>query len=377
LFIRDPDPDFITHSGSGGKKGTGSRIRIRNTVYNTQKHTVVIPTLGSSKHRAGGLSFLRYYSDPLGSGPLHPKPTSGLSPQSAPPVIFHTAPPSSTAATSSTTTVGYYMDNGQVVAVTNPDYNVEKTVVISSGKQQLPQQQQQQEQGLNLSYRHHHRRHSPHHHGPDSRYLLARTQAAAFRSRPQLDLSEWVGHRVLARCGNVPGVYYPGIIAEVRPLPDNDLHILLDRTNESIVVKLPLADGQFDAPAVISDAIPMTSQVEIGSKVCVRQPRSGRGLDTFVEAVVYEVCRQPLQFLVKMGESEEEDSPKIWVTRAALRLQEPPWLEELAAVADYPQETVRLRMGSKPLRHQSLNVVFTGVFVLGWCSNFVVSIFGQ
>jgi hypothetical protein len=240
------------------------------------------------------------------------------------------------------------MDNGQVVAVTNPDYNVEKTVVISSGKQQLPQQQQQQqEQGLNLSYRHHHhRRHSPHHHGPDSRYLLARTQAAAFRSRPQLDLSEWVGHRVLARCGNVPGVYYPGIIAEVRPLPDNDLHILLDRTNESVVVKLPLADGQFDAPAVISDAIPMTSQVEIGSKVCVRQPRQGRGLDTFVEAVVYEVCRQPLQFLVKMGESSEEDSPKIWVTRAALRLQEPPWLEELAAVADYPQETVRRRMGS-------------------------------
>jgi hypothetical protein len=222
------------------------------------------------------------------------------------------------------------VDNGQVVAVTNPDYNVEKTVVISSGKQQ----HHQQEQGLNLSYRQQHHQ--------DTTYLLAPHHQ--FNTRPQLDLSEWVGHRVLTRRGE--GVYYPGVIAEVRPPPDNDLHILLDRTNESVIVKSPLADGGTNGsgPAVISDAIPMTSQVEIGAKVCVRQPRRGRSVDTFVEAVVYEVCRQPLQFLVKIGES---DAHKIWVTRAALRLQEPPWLEELTAVADYPQETVSLASLSK------------------------------
>jgi hypothetical protein len=31
LFISDPDPDFFTHPGSRGQKGTGSRIHIRNS----------------------------------------------------------------------------------------------------------------------------------------------------------------------------------------------------------------------------------------------------------------------------------------------------------------------------------------------------------
>jgi hypothetical protein len=35
LFIPDPDPGFgyLTHPGSRGQKGTGSRIRIRNTGF--------------------------------------------------------------------------------------------------------------------------------------------------------------------------------------------------------------------------------------------------------------------------------------------------------------------------------------------------------
>jgi hypothetical protein len=32
LFIPDPVPDFFTHPGSRGQKGTGSRIQIQNTV---------------------------------------------------------------------------------------------------------------------------------------------------------------------------------------------------------------------------------------------------------------------------------------------------------------------------------------------------------
>ena len=31
--------------------------------------------------------------------------------------------------------MGYYMDQGKVMAVSNPDYYVERTEVISSGKQ--------------------------------------------------------------------------------------------------------------------------------------------------------------------------------------------------------------------------------------------------
>ena len=41
--------------------------------------------------------------------------------------------------------VGFYVDQGKVIAVNNPDYNVERTEVISCGKQT--------EFGLNLSKR--------------------------------------------------------------------------------------------------------------------------------------------------------------------------------------------------------------------------------
>jgi hypothetical protein len=328
-------------SGGGGSSSpyVGDEPRHRSSSSSSSSASSVSfqsPTGGGAaknakyqRATAAAPSFLRYYSDPLGSS-QHNKThsaTSGSSPQSAPPVIMHTSSAGGiTSSSGSTTTIGYYMDGGQVVAVTNPDYNVEKTVVISSGKQQP---EQQHGVGLNLCYTS-----RTHHQPPDG------GGGGLLFSRPQLDLSEWVGHRVLVRRGG-DGVYYPGVIAEVRA--QNDLHILLDRTNESLVVKSPLTDGHYGggSPSVISDAIPLTSQVEIGSKVCVRQPRQGRsGLDTFVEAVVYEVCRQPLQFLLKLGDSD--DSHKVWVTRAALRLQEPPWLEELAAVADYPQETVKL-----------------------------------
>jgi hypothetical protein len=33
MFIPDPDLDFLHIPGSGVKKGTGSRIRVRNTAF--------------------------------------------------------------------------------------------------------------------------------------------------------------------------------------------------------------------------------------------------------------------------------------------------------------------------------------------------------
>jgi hypothetical protein len=43
LFIPDPDPDFFTHPASRGQKGTGSRIRIRNTAKQKKKSSICNP----------------------------------------------------------------------------------------------------------------------------------------------------------------------------------------------------------------------------------------------------------------------------------------------------------------------------------------------
>ena len=53
----------------------------------------------------------------------------------------------------------------------------------------------------------------------------------------------------------------------------------------------------------------------------------------YAEALVYEVSRQPLQFLVKLPGNtggEGGGGEKQWVHRAQLRLTAPPWQEELA-----------------------------------------------
>ena len=53
----------------------------------------------------------------------------------------------------------------------------------------------------------------------------------------------------------------------------------------------------------------------------------------YAEALVYEVSRQPLQFLVKLPGNtggEGAGGEKQWVHRAQLRLTAPPWQEELA-----------------------------------------------
>merc|ERR1719206_1268237 len=75
----------------------------------------------------------------------------------------------------------------------------------------------------------------------------------------------------------------------------------------------------------------MTTQIAIGSKFCVLLD-SQRNL--FVEALVYEISRHPPQFLVKLPGGEAGE--KTWVKRAQLRLTAPPWLEELATVAEFP-----------------------------------------
>eukprot|EP00092_Neocalanus_flemingeri_P026005 GFUD01028185.1.p1 GENE.GFUD01028185.1~~GFUD01028185.1.p1 ORF type:complete len:1977 (+),score=326.72 GFUD01028185.1:762-6692(+) len=220
----------------------------------------------------------------------------------------------SEAGPSTPTSVGYYVDHGKVIAVNNPDYNVERTEVISCGKQAAPSDQYI---GLNLT--------------KTDQAFRGQSQSSAIHSREnknEIDLSEWIGHRVLALRGEF---YFPGVIRQVFKSGESsrDVAVLFDGDSEPLIYKNVLEPT--DKAPIISDAIPMTTQVAIGSKFCVLLD-SQRNL--FVEALVYEISRHPLQFLVKLPGGEAGE--KTWVKRAQLRLTAPPWLEELATVEDYP-----------------------------------------
>lgn len=215
------------------------------------------------------------------------------------------------------TSIGYYMEHGRVIAVNNPDYNVERTEVISSGKQTNAQQDSSHisPMGLNLTK-------SDHLPGPRS---------AARSRRLEIDLSSWLGHRVLAWRGDY---YCAGVIKELQQNGRN-IAVLFDGESEAFIYHDILEAAENGKVPIISDAIPMTTQVAIGSLVCVRlaDSDSDSRRNMFVEATVYEISRQPLQFLVKLPGTQVTN--KIWVKRAQLRLPNPPWHEELDQVEDY------------------------------------------
>ena len=195
-------------------------------------------------------------------------------------------------------TVGFYVDQGKVIAVNNPDYNVERTEIISCGKQT--------EFGLNLSKN--------------------QTQHSR-QSRLNIDLAEWVGHRVLAVKGDI---YCSGVITEVS-LSSDTVTVILDGENQPSVYRNILALPGQERPPIISDVIPATNQVTVGSRFCVMLD-SKRNI--FVEALVYEINKEmsPSQFLVKLR-AEGEAGEKTWVRRAQLRLTVVPWQEEMIVAA--------------------------------------------
>ena len=199
--------------------------------------------------------------------------------------------------------VGFYVDQGKVIAVNNPDYNVERTEVISSGKQS--------DLGLNLSKR-----------GFDGH----RSQPA----RPDIDLTDWVGHRVLASKGDI---YSAGVIRHVTR-DTCDVTVLIDGDSQPSLYRDVVTDP---GSPIISDVTPASDQVSVGSKFCVLLD-SQRNI--FVEALVYEISRGrqgQAQFLVKLQAGGED---KTWVRRSQLRLTSAPWEEELAAATELQLEAL-------------------------------------
>lgn len=135
-----------------------------------------------------------------------------------------------------------------------------------------------------------------------------------------INLSEWCGHRVLAKRDKV---YLPGVIKKAES--SGDIWVKFDYCeNEIIMFTDVLGRGKFD---VISDASPSVGQVALGNRVCVRVAANNSDPHTiFVEGYVCNILTSPVQFVVKIYSNPNEEHI---VKRADLRLVQPPWFDEL------------------------------------------------
>ncbi|KAK8742721.1 hypothetical protein OTU49_001642, partial [Cherax quadricarinatus] len=142
--------------------------------------------------------------------------------------------------------------------------------------------------------------------------------------RALVDLSEWKGHRVLAKRGLH---YYPAVIVNVKNACD--LIVRIDaEANSDLLYSSVFTTGKFD---VISDAVPSAKQLVEGARVVVRLDKEQQ---MFVEGVVYERQGSPTsQYLVRIsGEANNQGSGVAndhWLLRPHLRLLQPPWWEDL------------------------------------------------
>lgn len=149
--------------------------------------------------------------------------------------------------------------------------------------------------------------------------------------KPKVDLGEWLCQRVLVRRDQV---FCGGVVKSVH---NDTVTVTLDGPGggQVAVYHGVLARGNFDT--IISDAVPATSQVNVGSKVCVKSNDDDESHPpVYTEALVYEVQTSGTgnvpRFLVK--ELDPKDSEKRWVKRTQIRLLLPPWWEELSQVGN-------------------------------------------
>lgn len=135
-----------------------------------------------------------------------------------------------------------------------------------------------------------------------------------------INLSEWCGHRVLARRDKV---YMPGVIKKAES--SGDIWVKFDYCeNEIVMFTDVLGRGKFD---IISDASPSVGQVALGNRVCVRLVTNNADAHTiFIEGYVCNILTSPVQFVVKIYSNPNEEHV---VKRADLRLVQPPWFDEL------------------------------------------------
>lgn len=171
--------------------------------------------------------------------------------------------------------------------------------------------------------------------------------------KPNIALHEWIDHRVLAKRN---GVYLPGTIRKADSIVGN-IWIELDNSPEGELILFldVLQSGRYD---VISDASPSVSQVNEGTKVCVRVNSSLSDdkqtlLKVFVEGVVYRILTSPVRFVVRLIGPENQE---YIASRADIRLLQPPWAEELENDLEHELPPPLLPYGNVPSNNINNNV---------------------
>ena len=138
--------------------------------------------------------------------------------------------------------------------------------------------------------------------------------------RPLVDLKEWKGHRVLAHRVNH---YYPGVIKTVTH--DRHVGVLFDGDDDVSYFPNILSLRQHD---IISDYSPPAVTVLVGMQVCVRV--NAEENEFHVGRVVEKRTQPPvLHHVVLDYQTAEMHVAPLWVSRANLRLLQPPWHEDL------------------------------------------------
>ncbi|XP_058805177.1 uncharacterized protein LOC131672143 isoform X3 [Phymastichus coffea] len=136
-----------------------------------------------------------------------------------------------------------------------------------------------------------------------------------------LDLNEWLDHRILALRNDL---YYPGVI---KCAADDTLLVELDGSHELLKFDGVLTNKKFD---IICNASPSLKQVSVNMRVCFRRnpvssAYSKNDFNTFSIGIVRKILIKPTRFIVEKISNHEN----IIIRRADLRLLKPPWWDEL------------------------------------------------
>lgn len=149
--------------------------------------------------------------------------------------------------------------------------------------------------------------------------------------RSDIDLREWMHHRVLAKKDMV---YLPGVIRQAGS--NGEVWVEFDHFEGKLTVFTDvLCSGKYD---IISDASPSMGQITLGVRVCVRVAGSVDDHQSssivFVEGYVSnKISASPARFTIKLLNPQNKEHT---AKRADLRLIQPPWWDELED-AEEPQ----------------------------------------
>ena len=145
--------------------------------------------------------------------------------------------------------------------------------------------------------------------------------------QPAVNLDDWINQRVLARKDNT---YQPGIIKEI--FQRRDVGVLFDGDREKVFFYDVLdSSKQCD---LINDNPPSALMISVGCRVCVRI-KSEQNI--FYEGQIMEKKGPHYRIRLMHRQHIEKFGIEVMMARAAVRLMQPPWYEDLQeGIPDQP-----------------------------------------